>query len=75
MCIKDNGVGIHPEMAKKLFQVEQYHSTPGTQNETGTGLSLNLCNEFVVKHGGKIWVESKKQEGSAFYFTIPVGKK
>lgn len=75
VCIKDNGVGIHPEMAKKLFHVEQYHSTPGTQNETGTGLGLNLCKEFVAKHGGQIWVESKKQEGSAFYFTIPVGKK
>jgi signal transduction histidine kinase len=75
VCIKDNGVGIHPEMAKKLFHVEQYHSTPGTQNETGTGLGLNLCKEFVAKHGGQIWVKSKKQEGSAFYFTIPVGKK
>jgi predicted ATPase/signal transduction histidine kinase len=72
VCIKDSGVGIRPEMVKDLFYIEQFHSTRGTQNETGTGLGLNLCKEFVAKHGGKIWVESQQQLGSSFYFTIPI---
>jgi signal transduction histidine kinase len=73
VCIKDNGVGIPPDILKDLFQFEQYQSTPGTQNEAGTGLGLNLCKEFVAKHGGEIWVESQEAGGSSFYFTLPVG--
>ncbi|GAO28876.1 ATP-binding protein [Geofilum rubicundum] len=75
VCIKDAGVGMPPEIAKNLFQVEDYHSTPGTQNEAGTGLGLNLCKDFVTKHGGKIWVESQEEVGSAFFFSIPKKQK
>jgi PAS domain S-box-containing protein len=70
IAIRDNGVGIKKENIEKLFRIDESHSTPGTQNEKGTGLGLILCKEFIEKHGGKIWVESVVGKGSTFYFTI-----
>lgn len=69
--IKDEGIGISPEKAKTLFKFEKSKSSKGTEGEKGTGLGLILCYEFIVKHGGKIWVESEEGKGSTFYFTIP----
>lgn len=68
----DSGVGILPENIPKLFRLDSQFSTPGTENEKGTGLGLLLCKEFIEKHNGKIWVESKPGYGSEFKFTIPV---
>lgn len=42
----------------------------GTENETGTGLGLLICKEFVERNGGKLWVESKEGEGITFSFTV-----
>ncbi len=69
--IKDSGVGMNQKTIDKLFRLDATQTTSGTDNETGTGLGLILCKEFVEKHGGKIWVESKEDEGSTFYFTLP----
>ncbi|MGG7035631.1 MAG: sensor histidine kinase [Flavobacterium sp.] len=69
--VKDNGVGIPPEKTDNLFETKTKNSTLGTNNETGTGLGLMICSEFVKKHGGKIWVESEMGKGSDFKFTIP----
>ncbi len=69
--VKDSGVGISEENIGKLFEIENSQSTPGTNNERGTGLGLLLCKEFIEKHRGKIWVESKIDHGSSFFFTIP----
>ena len=52
--ISDNGVGIEPENLEKLFNIEVHHSTSGTGNESGTGLGLILCKEFIEKNNGKI---------------------
>lgn len=70
ICVKDNGVGILQKEQLKLFKVSENISTPGTDNETGTGLGLILCKEFVEKHNGKIWIESKVGKGSSFCFTL-----
>ncbi len=67
----DNGVGIPEDIKSKLFNIGENPSTDGTENETGTGLGLILCKEFVEKHGGKIWVESEIGEGSEFIFNLP----
>lgn len=72
IVVSDNGVGIKPEAVKRLFRIDENHSTLGTQNEKGTGLGLILCKEFVEKHSGRIWVESIAGKGSQFYFTIPI---
>ncbi|MCD4772710.1 MAG: PAS domain S-box protein, partial [Bacteroidales bacterium] len=71
ISVSDTGVGIPKEMQSKLFDIGENTSMQGTENETGTGLGLILCKEFVEKHGGKIWVESEIDKGSTFYFTIP----
>lgn len=70
VCIHDTGVGISEENQKKLFNGVQF-TTKGTSNETGTGLGLMLCKDFVEKNGGNLWVESEIGKGSTFAFTLP----
>jgi signal transduction histidine kinase len=74
VCISDNGVGISNENQKKLFRLDEKISTPGTSNEKGTGLGLLLCKEFIGKNNGEIWVESQINQGTRFYFSLPVAK-
>ncbi|MBX2912208.1 MAG: tetratricopeptide repeat-containing sensor histidine kinase [Cyclobacteriaceae bacterium] len=68
--VRDNGVGISPEIQKILFEKTSGYSTRGTANEKGTGLGLILCKEFVERNGGRIWLESEEGKGSTFYFTV-----
>lgn len=75
ISISDTGIGIEEEEISKLFVIGGKRSSPGTASEKGTGIGLILCKELVEKHGGRIWVESKLGEGSAFNFTLPVCKK
>ncbi len=72
ICIKDTGIGISTENLSKLFKIEEKITSKGTNGENGTGLGLILCKEFVNKNGGEIWVESEENNGSSFYFTIPM---
>ena len=72
--VKDFGVGIEQENIPKLFRVDAGFSTKGTKEESGTGLGLIICKELAEKQKGKIWVESKKGEGSTFYFSVPIAK-
>lgn len=69
--VQDTGVGITQEDAQKLFKVDSHFTTEGTNKEKGTGLGLLLCKELVEKNGGKIWVESKPDQGSCFKFLLP----
>jgi signal transduction histidine kinase len=71
VTVEDNGIGISAENQRKLFQIDTFHSTPGTHDEKGTGLGLLLCKEFVELHGGNIRIESEAGNGSRFAFTLP----
>jgi signal transduction histidine kinase len=72
ICVSDSGVGIPEEKIPLLFRIETNSSTKGTSQESGSGLGLILCKEFVDKHHGKIWVETKVGIGSQFKFTLPL---
>ena len=72
--IRDTGVGMSPEIMQKLFRLDENVTTPGTNNEKGTGLGLILCKDFVENNGGKMNVESKIGEGSKFFFSLPLAK-
>lgn len=71
ITVSDSGVGILPEDIGKIFNEQISFTTPGTNNEKGTGLGLMLCKEAVEKHGGRIRVDSEQGKGTNFTFTIP----
>ncbi|MGM0650958.1 MAG: hybrid sensor histidine kinase/response regulator [Bacteroidota bacterium] len=72
ISVIDNGVGISKEKQKDLFLIDKKSSTKGTNKETGTGLGLIICKEFIEQHGGTINVASEEGKGSTFSFTIPL---
>lgn len=72
VAIIDNGVGIPAESLSRLFRIDQSISTQGTKNETGSGLGLILCKEFVEKNNGKIRIESELGVGTRIIFTLPI---
>jgi signal transduction histidine kinase len=60
------------EIKNKLFQLDVDVRSSGTSGEQGTGLGLLLCKEFIEKNKGTINVESVKDSGSTFTFTLPI---
>lgn len=71
IMVSDTGIGMSKETLKSLFNSAESVSSPGTANESGTGLGLILCKEFIEQNGGSIWAESKPGKGSTFYFRLP----
>lgn len=73
--VTDTGVGMEQWTVKALFRLDSKpQSSLGTEKESGTGLGLILCSEFVAKNGGEIGVESQREIGSHFWFTLPKAK-
>lgn len=71
ISISDTGIGISKENVDKLFKIDEYFSTSGTAGESGTGLGLIICREFVEKNKGRINIESELEVGTTFSFTLP----
>ncbi|MFA9389939.1 MAG: sensor histidine kinase [Prolixibacteraceae bacterium] len=74
-CVKDQGIGLSSEEIDKLFHIDINFHKRGTEKETGSGLGLKLCKEFVNYCNGRIWVISEPGKGSSFYFTIPLNQE
>lgn len=72
IIVSDTGVGLTEEEANSLFRIDLKFKKDGTEKEKGTGLGLILSKEFVEKNNGEIWVESQKNRGSKFIFTLPM---
>ncbi|MDX9883274.1 MAG: ATP-binding protein [Prolixibacteraceae bacterium] len=71
--VEDNGVGMNQDTIGKLFTSGRIQPVPGTNNETGTGLGLLLCKEFIEMQGGFLEVSSEAGKGSTFTVAFPVG--
>ena len=69
--VKDDGVGMEPETIEAILRGSNVFSTYGTNYEKGSGLGLNLCVDFIQKHGGQLNIESAPGKGSHFTFTFP----
>ncbi|WP_051313303.1 ATP-binding protein [Sporocytophaga myxococcoides] len=72
--VTDEGIGMNEDARNKLFRLDVRQTTKGTKQESGSGLGLIICKEFVEKQGGKIWATSVVGNGSSFCFTLPSRK-
>ncbi|MBS4023514.1 MAG: PAS domain-containing protein [Dethiobacter sp.] len=73
ISVKDSGIGIPSNCHEKIF--EKYAQVRSNTNAGGAGLGLAIAKEIVEAHGGRIWVESRLNEGARFTFTLPVKTK
>lgn len=74
ITVSDSGVGMDDDILANLFKIECNIGREGTEEEPSSGFGLLLCKDFILKHDGKIWANSKVGEGSTFHFTLPACK-
>ena len=71
VTVRDNGIGIAPADAERVFGLFQRLHTQAAY--AGTGLGLAVCQKIVERHGGRIWLESGEGAGTTFHVTLPAG--
>jgi signal transduction histidine kinase len=69
VAVADNGIGMDPTQAERIFQ--PFHRLHSEDEYPGTGIGLAVCERIVEQHGGRIWVQSIQGQGSTFRFTLP----
>lgn len=72
ISVTDNGIGISHDKLPLIFDIDKRTSTIGTEDELGTGLGLILCKDFLIRHKGKIWIESTPDVGTLVSFSLPL---
>ena len=72
ISVSDTGVGIRQQDLTRLFEPFQQLDNPIARGTGGTGLGLAISKKFVELHGGRIWAESRENQGSTFHFTLPL---
>ncbi|MCG8321950.1 MAG: sensor histidine kinase [Cytophagales bacterium] len=73
LTVQDNGHGIPAESQELIFEAFYQGRDQNLKKSEGSGLGLTICKKIIERHRGKIWVESSKNKGSIFTFSIPLG--
>jgi len=74
VSVSDQGEGIPAQLLGKVFDRFYQAESIVTGRKGGTGLGLPICQGIVQAHGGRIWVESQRGQGSVFHFSLPIGE-
>ena len=70
LCATDNGIGIEPRFAERVFVI--FQRLHPKESYEGTGIGLALCRKIVEFHGGTMWIDTEHQHGARICWTFPV---